>query len=81
MPAPYRLASIVVLALLSSACAGPQGAMVRPGGAAHPSDPAGLFERIAAGNIDSPGSQAWRRWGEGYDAWLRASDLRFERVR
>lgn len=71
-------ALVLLLASLCAGCApGPAG-RVRAGGAMHPEDPAGLFERVAAGNIDQAGSAAWRRWGEGYDAWLRDSDRRFE---
>lgn len=64
--------------VLVAGCASSPGSMVRPGGVAHPVVHVGLLERIAAGNIDGPGSEAYLRWGPGYDLGIRASDRKFE---
>lgn len=55
--------------------------MQRPGGVLHPADPAGFWERLCAGNLDAPASQAFNRWGRGYEEGLSASDMKFIRPR
>jgi hypothetical protein len=58
--------------------AGPAASgMLRPNGVVYPADPAGLLERLLAGNIDQPGSRAFIRWGAGYDQGIQASDRKF----
>jgi hypothetical protein len=73
----------VLLGVLQLGCTAavtaPPGS-TRPGGVVHPSDPAGLFERLRAGNIDQPGSRAYNRWGMGYEEGISASDRKLTRA-
>lgn len=39
-------------------------------------DDVGLWERLKAGNIDAPGSEAYNRWGAGRQAGIESSDAR-----
>jgi hypothetical protein len=79
------LRSTKVLVLLGLCCAMlpglGQAAMQRAGGIVYPADLAGFWERFRAGNIDAPGSEAYNRWGAGFDAGIRASDSKFTRAR
>jgi hypothetical protein len=72
------LLSVVLMGTLLPT-AEPARAVVRAGGAQYPPDPAGLIERLAAGNIDQPGHEAYNRWGTGYEHHLQASDRKFQR--
>ena len=58
--------------LLCQACA---TSGLQSGTASH--DPAGLIERILAGNIDQKGSRAYNRWGQGLAEGIAASDRKF----
>ena len=74
-----RLLACVAGSACLSGCAAAPGSMTRPGGLLHPRESVGLVERLAAGNIDQPGSPAYFRWGAGYESWLGASDRKFGR--
>jgi hypothetical protein len=39
----------------------------------------GFWERVLAGNIDAPGSEAYNRWGDGFLQGIAASDRKFSR--
>lgn len=72
----WLLAALACSSLVGCAAVG-QSEMVHAG-VAYPADPASLIERIAAGNLNQPGSQAYNRWGAGYVHGLAASDRKLE---
>ena len=75
-----RNAASIFVAMMLGACswAHPaEGAMLRANGVFYPPDGVGLFERLRAGNIDQPGSEAFNRWGMGYLQGIAASDRKF----
>ena len=69
---------VPILSVTVAACGSIRADNLRAGGVRHPEDPAGLVERLVAGNIDQPGSTAYNRWGAGYDDGIRSSDRKFQ---
>ncbi len=73
------LNSAVLLLCLASPIAEASG-MLRAGGVIYPADLTGFWGRLLAGNIDAVGSEAYNRWGAGYDKGIADSDRRLAKL-
>ena len=81
-PSPLKRAAQWVQEKLAPAAstAAPAGAAAPSASPASSPDDVGLIERLKAGNIDQPGSEAYNRWGAGRAAG-DASELAREAAR